>query len=339
MKRVKTLLKIVGVILAIIALLAGAIIGMRAYNAKKYPIMATMRSMADRDQYQTSDHVVAITGEHLNGFHFIPQQRLHPGTVVVYGGSEGSPSYAQAQSIADQGYEVLGLYFWGQPNQMPTLANIPLEEFNEVVSWIETNIDQPRPITAIGASKGAEYTALLAAYGFGLDNLVNYTPGDHSYPGLDFSGQAELPSFTYQGAPVPFASLRRVDTGVALAVAWDFIIGRPPAFRTEYQQAAERADESSRIDLTSFGGQALFFGGDQDAMWPGDVAARNLAGQSPRFEAHVYPGAGHVFSDRMDQAPNGWQIMLGGTIEGCANAYRESNIVLFDHLATWHGGI
>lgn len=337
MKALKTALKVVGVLVGLIAVLVLAIIGARAYNGHKYPIVNSMSDSRDKAQYPTDDHIVSIEGEHLNGFHFIPEQRLHPGTVIVYGGSEGSPAYWQAKTIADQGYEVLALYFWGQPNQVPALSQIPLEQFDEVVNWVETTIEQPRPITVIGSSKGAEYTALLAAHGYPVDNLVNYTPGDHSYPGLSPKNNQELPSFTNRGESVPYASLRKADGSRIGKMLWDMIIGRPPQYRPVYQQAAERADDSSRIDLSDFRGHALFFAGDKDAMWQGDIAAQNLSAQNERFEAFIYPDAGHVFLESEDQLPSGWEIMLGGTADACVAAYHASNEVLFSKLSEWHG--
>lgn len=43
--------------------------------------------------------------------------------MVTFGGSEGSSNYAFAKELATEGYEVLSLFFFGMPNQMPTLKN------------------------------------------------------------------------------------------------------------------------------------------------------------------------------------------------------------------------
>ena len=74
-------------------------------------------------------------------------------------------------------------------------------------------------------------------------------------------------------------------------------------------------------------------------MWQSDVAAKNLAMQSDAFEAHVYPDAGHVFSDDSAQFGTGWEIMLGGTVDGEIAAFEDSENILFDRLALWHGGM
>lgn len=56
-----------------------------------------------------------------------------------------------------------------------------------------------------------------------------------------------------------------------------------------------------------------------------------------RFEAHVYPDAGHLFTVDSDALGTGWDIMYGGTREGDAAAYVDSKAILLDRLARWHG--
>ena len=171
------------------------VVGLRAYNGHKYPITQSAGEgmSADKSSYETSDRVTAIEGEYLNGFHFRPEEKKHRGVIVVYGGSEGSPDYSRAEQLADDGYEVLSLFFFGQPNQKPTLANVPLEQFDEVADYIDKNIGDASeeggeggnsdagPVTVIGTSKGAEFAELLAARGYPVDNLVAFAPAHYSY--------------------------------------------------------------------------------------------------------------------------------------------------------------
>ena len=322
--------------LALVAMVA-VIFGLRWHNSATYAISGNLDAPGMEASYETNDCIKAIQGDYLKGFHFIPERRTHPGTVVVYGGSEGSPAYDQAKEVCAQGYEVLALYFWGQEGQASMLANVPLEQFDEVEEYIEGAIDHPRPVTVIGSSKGSEFSAELAVHGFAIDNLVNFAPADHGYFGLDYSGSDELPSFTYRNQPVPFASRRDVAPGITARLLWDFAICYPPSYRACYESAAANSDEETQIDLSGFAGNALFFAGDEDAMWQSDVAAEHLAAQSERFEAHVYPGAGHAFLPDLDELGSGWEIMLGGTAEAGAAAYEDSMGILYDRLARWHG--
>ena len=245
----KALRRVALTLLAIIVLLVITIFGLRWYNGGTYTIMQQEASMGTDAQYETNDSVRAIKGDYLKGFHFIPEERTHPGTVIVYGGSEGSPNYEQAKMISEQGYEVLALYFWGQEGQAPTLANVPLDQFDEVETYIKDTIDLPTPITVIGTSKGAEFSAELVAHGFAIDNLVNFAPADHTYFGLDYTTQDELPSFTYRGEAVSFASYRNGDVGATARLMWDMATGYPPSYRATYE--VPRQAPVTRPRLTS----------------------------------------------------------------------------------------
>ncbi|QWW20388.1 hypothetical protein I6B53_04725 [Schaalia sp. 19OD2882] len=335
----KIILRTIITLIVLVLVLVGVIFGLRWYNGSKYTITQAAANARNDSQYQTTDEIVRIREGAVIGYRFTPRMRLHPGTVVVYGGSEGSPNYRQAKAIHEQGYEVLALYFWGQEGQQPSLANVPLDQFTEVEKYIEAHVDHPRPITVIGSSKGAEFAAELAAHGFGVDNLVNFAPADHAYGGLVYDYQAFHPSFTYQGSPVPFASFEKLEPADSSEVMWAMLTNYPPSYRKMYEVAAKNAAADSKIDLTSFKGHALFFAGDKDAMWPGDVAAKTLAAQSDSFEAHVFPNAGHIFSEDLDKLGTGWEISFGGTAEGGATAFAESNRILYERLATWHGSM
>lgn len=339
------LAKTIAWIFAAILVFVLIIVGLRLYHGNLYPITANMAESGsiEKSQYeqwgQTLEGitVTAIEGDYLNGFHFSPEHRNYPGTLVVHGGSEGSPAFDQAIMLSEQGYEVLALYFWGQTNQAPTLANVPLDQFDEVYEYIQAEVPNPSPITVIGSSKGAEYVELLAAYDYPVDNVVAFTPADHSYSGLDFSSSEEFPSFTHRGEAVPFASFRAVSFPTMAKMMWDLLVALPPSYRQSYVEAAEHDGADAQIDMRNFEGNALFFGGELDAMWQGDKAASNMAEQSPRFEAVIYPDAGHHFMEYIESLGNGWQLMLGGTAEGNAKAYAESTELLLERLAEWHG--
>lgn len=319
--------------LALIIAIGGvAVAFMRDINEHRFPFMASGGGPAE---YPASDGVSAIEGEYLRGFHFTPEEKTHGGVVVVYGGSEGGPDYGRAQWLCDEGYEVLSLFFFGQPNQAPSLSKVPMEQFEEVHDYIARRIG-PGPVTVIGTSKGAEFALLLAAHGFDLDNVVAFAPAHYSYSGLDFSTWEDTPSFTLRGEDVPFASLRNASWLTGMRLGWQSVTNYPVSYRASYEQAAEAADEKARIDLTSFDGNVLLFAGEEDRMWQSEVAAEELASRSEGVEAHVYAGAGHAFFPDAEELGRGWELMLGGTAEGNRNAHEESRRVLLERLAQWH---
>ena len=321
-----------------IAVFALVVAGLRAYNAHRFPAVAAGDGPppSEKSAYETSERIRAIEGEYLNGFHFTPAQKRHRGVVVVYGGSEGSPAYDRARQLYDDGYETLSLFFFGQPNQAPKLSNVPLEQFDEVSEYIDDNVGEG-PVTVIGASKGAEFALLLAQHGFALDNVVAFAPAHYSYTGLDFSDGMRSPSFTLRGEDIPHASFRDGNWLTGWKVGWQAMTNYPVSYRAMYEQAAERADNQARIDLTSFNGNVLLFAGDSDRMWQSEVAGEHLASTSERVELHVYRDAGHAFLEDAGALGDGWQLSLGGTVEGNAEAHRDSERILAERLAAWHG--
>jgi len=99
---------------------------------------------------------------YLNGFHLKKKKIECKGCVITFGGSEGSSNYDMAQIIANNGYEVLALYFFGQKNQPKYLSRIPIEFFRNVIIYIKEHFTSLHPLSIIGASKGAELALLLA---------------------------------------------------------------------------------------------------------------------------------------------------------------------------------
>ena len=336
MKALKAIGRILLWLLAAILVLVLIIFGLRAYNGNKYPITQSVGEgmSADKSSYEISERITAIEGDYLNGFHFRPAEKKHRGVVVVYGGSEGSPNYSRAKQLFDAGYEVLSLFFFGQANQKPALANVPLDQFDEVTAYIDEHVEDPSPVTVIGASKGAEFAELLAAHGYPVDNVVAYAPAHYSYSGLDFTGGEDFPSFTDKGEVVEYASFRKASISAAAKMLWNMATSYPVSYRATYESAAANAE--SGIDLASFDGNVLLFAGDADQMWQSDIAARALAEQSENIEAHVYPDAGHVFFPNSNELPNGWQIMFGGTDEGNRAAHEASEKIVLEHLTQWH---
>lgn len=338
----KVLRKVGGCALGVVVpflVIALVIAGMRAYNQRVYPIMAVVRGGAEGGFDGASASISPVHGEYLNGFHLQPQRRQHEGVVVTYGGSEGSPNYERATQLANAGYEVLALYFFGQDNQAPTLANVPLEQFEEVSDYIRANVAEPDPVTVIGNSKGAEFALLLAQHGFAVDNVVAFAPAHYSYSGLDFSSGKDLPTFTLRGEAVPFASFRNASVTTGLRTMWHSVTSYPVSYLATYEEAAANAPDSARIELSLIDVPVVLFAGAADQMWQSATAAEALCASGPSAECHIYPDAGHVFLKDAASAPGGWELMFGGTPEGNRAAYEDSEQVLAERLAQWHPNV
>lgn len=331
----KKVLKGLCAIIVALTVLGALLAGVHALNAKRYA--PPKNALHAGNSYVTNDRIRAVEGQYLKGFHFSPVEPKYQGTVVVFGGSEGSPGYHQAKSLSDQGFEVLALYFFGQPNQQKHLAEVPLEFFDEVTTYIEAHINSPKPVTVIGSSKGAELVANLASRGAAIDHIALFTPSEYTYQGLTF-GDKEFSSFTSGGNPLPFLKFRDANPGASAKMAMNMLLGLPVTYRPIYEPLPERTPNSdaARIPIENFRGTGVLFAGDQDAMWPGDVAARGLARRNSHLDTHVYPNAGHVFSSDITALGKGWKAQFGGTVEGNREAKERSDQTLSMKLAEWH---
>lgn len=163
-----------------------------------------------------------------------------------------------------------------------------------------------------------------------------YTPSEYNYFGLKF-GRESLPSSTWQGQPVPFIPIKT--SGRTSGEQFTrMLLGLPASYRASYTESVEKVTnrDQARIDLSHFEGNGLLFASDKDAMWPGEIAAVNLASQNPRLEAVVYPDAGHVFAEDSSALGAEWETVLGGTVEGNRAAKTQSDALLLERLAEWH---
>lgn len=171
MKRiiVRTLF-ILAIIILIIVL---AIFSMRFYNTKKYG-WDEEKAFDWHDYSLYPDAFDGGTVEHFesgraNGFHLKPEGPIDADPIVVFGGSEGSSNFDLSQEIAEEGYEVYSLFFFGADNQTEALNQVSIEFFDDFLNYADLVGED---VTVIGGSKGAELGLLLPNYYEGINNLV-----------------------------------------------------------------------------------------------------------------------------------------------------------------------
>lgn len=309
------------------------VVGIAAYNRHHYRPHGD--NPRDPDAVARKGDVEPVAGDYMRGFYYPAHGVARPGTVVVFKGSEGGNNDDMARQIRDRGYNVVGLYFFGQPGQQEFLSNVPLEFFDEVLAWIKEHGDIEEPITVLGVSKGAELAANLAIHYPEINNIVLYTPTAYNYQGLDFRRQsASPPSFTWRGEPVEYARLRSFPSTMVRLLMF-----LPVSYRKTYEATLAEASnrDAARIPIEKFSGHGLLFAGDQDAMWQSDSAVQELSERNKNLEGVIYPGAGHLFSRDIDQEYGRiWPTMLGGTVDGNRAAKIQSDKLLFERLDAWH---
>src|SRR5690625_1735739 len=328
----KTVLKVLLGFVVLIVVVVIAVFGMRLYNTQKYDLSGGMPDYHDLSDYPDSFEGGTIeyfeTGE-AAGFHLLPDAPVGTETIAIFGGSEGSSNFDMALQLAEEGYEVYSLFFFGAPNQNEELAQVPLEFFGDFLEHAELG---GKEVTVIGASKGAELGLVLTNYYDEISNLVLYAPSSYVFQGLSFGREAHS-SWTWNGEDLPYISLQQSDFGAFARTIFDSIVLNPVKYRETYVSAVEMNgnSEEKRVDTSNFDGNALLIAGGDDAMWQSEVAVEEIGeALGDRAEVDIHPKAGHLFG--VPAAVGG--IAVGGTLEANETAEEESGRKLMQFLET-----
>ena len=113
----------------------------------------------------------------------------------------------------------------------------------------------------------------------------------------------------------------------------------PVSYRKTYEVSLAEASnrDSARIPIEKFSGHGLLFAGNQDARWQSDSAVQELSERNKNLEGVIYPEAGHIFANDINQQYGPiWPTMLGGTVDGNRAAKIQSDKLLFERLDAWH---
>ncbi len=239
--------------------------------------------------------------------------------VLLLGGSEGGmPSPLVADLLAGQGYDVLGVGYFGLPGLPSTLSGIPLEYFARALRWLarQPGVD-PAKIAVLGVSRGSEAAQLLGVHYPSLVHaVIASVPSDValcSYPGCRNA------AWTLGGKPLPYSAE----------------VGNPAP---DDVPAAVIPDQ--RID-----GPVFLDCGEADRTWPSCPYARAILSRLDQDNdrwAHVlyaYPGAGHYIGTFFPYEPLGPMGLAEWVPSEAAIAEAEPGLVqhLLGFLAAFAG--
>lgn len=311
----KKALHIALILLVALALVAAVLVGIRTWN--KF-------SWEDTDLPQEPPAVAGVSIKEFSqgyarGYHLQPKNQTRDGSIVLFGGPEGSVAPAMASALAKEGFEVFALHYFGQPDQHEFLENVPLELFEDITDELS------QPITVMGISTGAELALLMSTYFSEVDNAVAINPSAHHWQGIGttFPG---APSFTLNGRELPYL---KMDEG---SQTLNLVLARPVTYRDAYASALERAPEGSReearIKVENSQARLFIAAGGQDKFWDSESAAKEIerfAGD--RAEVHLYPDAGNVLTPSA--------TFQGLNLGGSEEANREMSNDVMEKLLEW----
>lgn len=244
-------------------------------------------------------HTADVTGRLYPGLGDGP----HPGVLVLHGGGgAGGYETEYAALLAEHGYTVLCVAYFGAPGVTDTLHEIPLSTFADAADWL---LDRPdvrgERVGVVGFSRGGEASLLVGSYLDVAGPVVSYVPSCYVWPAPSWmDGVPEgCPTWTLDGEALPFLP---VDPYVTESDdVEDPLTTEPPNAGTlavERSTAAEK--ERAAIPVEDIDGPVLLVSGGQDIVWPSaDLASRAAARLDTHdhlhsFEHRSYPEAGHA---------------------------------------------
>jgi len=327
------------IVLLIILISILTVFVIRFVNGLRYPntvfsdSFVNIQDMTSYPLEHDNVTIIEIKQNSLNGFHLKPNGERKNGVIVTFSGSEGGSNYFQALELANEGYEVVSLFFFGQENQPQTLNKIPLEFFNEFLTYAKKNNIDTEMLTIIGISKGAELSLLLTNYYDEIDNLVLYTPSSYVFQGLDFEEVAS--SWTYENKELPYISYYKSSLQSLFGMFSAMIFNYPIAYLALLETAVQNSENSTdaKIDITNFDGNILLFAGDDDAVWHADIMAQEIYDNNTgNTEIVIYENVGHIFYPITYLGG----MAFGGNKQDNENAKIDSDSKLINFLEKYH---
>lgn len=343
MKKVK---KVLLVILILIIAIVALIFILRFYNDGKYGNESLTKyeyykNVTDLSLYPKKAEGIKIKYVDegaFQGFHMMPDLKKYKGVVICYGGSEGSPNFEQAERLAKEGYETFAIFMFGMKNQPHTLARIPLEQFEDVLKYLDRTGEGKEPITVLGASKGAEYALNLACKYDRISDLILIAPSAYTFAGLDFKNYGS--SWTWKNEEIPYIDIKKSSFSVFLKdMLIPMRIKSPIEYKGIYDSAVSQDSDRNkkRIPVEKFKGDILMIVGEDDRMWNSLEMAKIIESGNKNAVISAYKDAGHIFAgDGVLNLP-GMRIRVGGNREANKKAEMESNRKIDEFLAQHHG--
>lgn len=321
-------------IFSIVIILLALFFILRIYSDQKYKDSNNLKlpeyykDVNDISLYPIATDGVDVTyvdEGRMQGFRFVPKEKLHKGLVICFGGSDGSPNFDNAKRLAEEGYETFALFMYAMRNQEQTLRRIPLEQFEDVINYINKNVKDNKPISILAASKGSEYALNLASKYHEIDNLVLIAPSSYNFAGLDFKDYGS--SWTYKGKELPYIDIKKSSLKSFLKnIIVPAIIKSPISFKDTYNSAIEKDSSSQEklIPVKDVKANILMIVGEDDLMWDSLAMANKIKEENPKAKIYPYKGAGHIFAGNGIINIKNVRIATGGTAEYNKKAKIES---------------
>ncbi|MDA7028153.1 acyl-CoA thioester hydrolase/BAAT C-terminal domain-containing protein [Bacillus sp. CLL-7-23] len=243
-----------------------------------------------------------VGGDGWTGTFFRPLSVERPPIIIVVGGSDGGLDETIAALLSNHGYATLALPYF-QYKQLPKqLVEIPLEYFQDVITWIfhQEGINHKK-MGIFGRSKGGELALLIASHFPEVRFVVSHVGGGIIFQGVGLKNFRKTSSWSLNGTPLAFAPLELLRPSQLWKYLKQKITRQPQVFVQLYQQAIQhlKDDHPSIIKVEHIKGPILLTSSTDDAVWPSRLMSEKvvkrlkLSGYQ-HFVQHVcFENAGH----------------------------------------------
>lgn len=213
----------------------------------------------------------------------------HPGVLVLHG-SGGARGYEQtyAALLAEHGYTVLCVEYFGAPGIRDTLLEVPLEEFENAADWLvqHPEVEGDR-VGVVGFSRGGEASLLIGSHFDTVGVVIAYVPSCYVWPApswMDGVGE-DQPTWTFSGKPLAHLS---IDSYIYEEDGIDEPLGveEPNASTLAIARSTKTEKARATIPVEEIDGPVLLVSGGNDTVWPSAVLATRAA---DRLDAHDHP--------------------------------------------------
>ena len=271
--------------------------------------------------------------------------------VILLGGSEGGLHELDAALLANHGFAVLALAYFGTDGVPPFLVDIPLEYFETAIGFLQAHPTVgDGPIGVIGGSRGGEAALLIGSTLDGVGAVVSTVGSGVLTQGIGPGASFEeivgtpVPSWTWRGKPLPYLR-NRITAELRRQICSGGPVELGLVFEPGMADAAEV--EACAIPVERIRGAVLLVSAGDDRMWPcgpmSEVAAQRLSAARITHEHLHFADAGHPIApppygpatDLVSPGP-GVTFAMGGTPAANAaarvTAWRRSVEFLQEHL-------
>ena len=261
----------------------------------------------------------------------------HP-AVILLNGSDGGLRENPAALLASHGYAVFALAYFNYEDLPKSLTNIPLEYFENAISWLQAQETvNPDKIAVIGLSRGGELALLLGSIFPAIKAVVSGAPSSLIHVGINDKGRPSGPAWTYHGEALPHVNIQ-INFFVVMGLWWQAFKHHAFAMRTMFLTTLKDRQnlERATIQVENIQGPVLLISGEDDQLWPSTVFAEQVMDrltqrQHPYSYEHLrYKDAGHFvcFPYGLPSLPPYVQpapgIAFGGSISANAHSVTAS---------------